>query len=71
MAQDVFSFLRARYVEASVQQAEQKNGEIHIVKDGNADYAYRYFDVDPVDLADEDAVRGKLLTPLKAWIEGP
>lgn len=47
---------------------DRKNGEEHVVVVDKNEYAHRYFDVDLVDLGDENAVREKLLEPIGVWI---
>lgn len=51
-------------------KADRKNGAHHVVTVGKDEYAHRYFDVDLVELSDEQAVKEKLLEPIGAWIVG-
>jgi hypothetical protein len=51
-------------------KANRKNGADHIVEVEQDKYAHRYFDLDLVELGDENAVKGKLLEPLRVWIGG-
>ncbi|WP_437728187.1 hypothetical protein [Sorangium sp. So ce861] len=47
--------------------ANRKNGAEHKVMVGRDDYAYRYFDLNLTALADEGAIKEKLLLPLDRW----
>ena len=51
-------------------KADRTNGDVHVVTVGKDEYSHRYFDVDMVDLANEHAVKERLLDPMRAWIEG-
>jgi len=46
----------------------RKDGTDHKVKVGGDEYTHRYFDVNLADLADENAVKAKLLLPIGQWI---
>lgn len=48
----------------------RKDGDVHRVKIGNDEYAYRYFAIELVELANEHAIKEKLLQPIDEWISG-
>lgn len=52
------------------EKADRKNGDVHRVMVDKVEYAHRYFDVDLVELSDEQAVKDKLLEPIRVWIVG-
>lgn len=51
-------------------KTNRKNGDIHVVAVGKDEYTYRYFEINLVDLGDEQAVKEKLLEPIGVWIVG-